>query len=86
MCDEICICAAVLREDGYPVIGHRHADCFGTIADMGDKPNVHAQGFITSTGRFVTREEGYELHIKAGKPSKSPGGYRGKRLFSEDLY
>ena len=84
---EICICAAVKTKGGYPIRGHRHADCFGTIKDMGESPDViHGQGFITSTGRFVTREEGYELHMKAGIPSIARGGYRGKRLFSEDLY
>lgn len=83
---EICICAAVKTKEGYPVVGHRHADCFGTIADMEEKPDIQSQGFITSTGRFVSREEGFQLQKKAGVSSKAKGGYRGDRLFSEDLY
>jgi hypothetical protein len=43
------------------------------------------QGFVTSRNRFVTREEGMKLQITAGIPSVG-GGYRGNRLFSEDLY
>jgi hypothetical protein len=48
--------------------------------------NESSQGFITSRNRFVTREEGYALQVAAGIPSAAAGGYRGKRLFSEDLY
>jgi len=82
---EICICAAVKDNTGYIWRGHRHADCIFLI----DQQNRHFkntdQGFITSENRFVTREEGYQLQITAGIPSFS-GGYRGERLYSEDLY
>lgn len=87
MNDEVCICAAVKDRTGYIWRGHRHADAIALaieggagIPHMGEK----WQGFVTSRNRFVTREEGYELQVAAGIPSKS--GYRGKRLFSEDLY
>lgn len=86
---EICICAAVETADGYFIRGHRHADCFGTIQDEGKIPKMKggsSQGFITSQNRFVTREEGYRLQILAGIESIAKGGYRGSRLFSEDLY
>ena len=44
------------------------------------------QGFITSENRYVGREEGRILQDKAGIKSADKGGYRGKTLFSEDLY
>jgi hypothetical protein len=44
------------------------------------------QGFVTSRGRYVGREEGQQLQKAAGLPSACPSGYRAKLLFSEDLY
>lgn len=84
--DEMCICAAVKTKTGIPIRGHRHSDCIRTIFDMKELPETQQQGFITSTGRFVSREEGYWLQRIAEIPSMAKGGYRGERLFSEDLY
>jgi hypothetical protein len=83
---EICICAAVLATDGTIVRGHRHADCIYSIIRMNKTPSnsVDAQGFITSTGRYVSREEGRKLQDAANIKSKV--GYKGQTLFSEDLY
>ena len=85
---EICICAAVLSEDGQIIRGHRHGDCFHTIIRMGLKVDkkMEAQGFITSKNRFVSREEGRKLQDAAGIKSADPEGYHGNTLFSEDLY
>jgi hypothetical protein len=44
------------------------------------------QGFITSTNRFVDRFEGFRLQEAAGIESVAKDGYRGRQLFSEDLY
>lgn len=86
---EICICAAIKDVDGIIYRGHRHADCISLAMECGKKLPFTGeskwQGFITSKNRFVNRYEGYELQIAAGIPSAS-GGYRGERLFSEDLY
>lgn len=83
---EICICAAIRDNTGYIWRGHRHADAIELVELAGRTFRVSSdQGFVTSKNRFVNREEGYQLQIAAGIPSAS-GGYRGKRLFSEDLY
>lgn len=85
---EICICAAVITENGLIIRGHRHSDCFSAILDRGlkHKPGENAQGFITSTGRFVTRKEGRKLQEEAKIISIDPDGYRSDELYSEDLY
>lgn len=85
---EICICAAVKDEYGNIIRGHRHGDCIQAILNRKRKPmkSPDAQGFITSKGRFVTREEGRKLQDNAGIKSADKDGYRGNTLFSEDLY
>lgn len=85
---EICICAAVLAEDGTAMRGQRHSDCLGALRDRKKKPMLdpNAQGFITSLGRYVNRVEGRKLQDAAGIKSASPEGYMGNTLFSEDLY
>ncbi len=86
---EVCVCAAVKADDGEVVRGKRHCDCIKTIIKGLDKcplSSSDAQGFVTSLGRFVTREEGRRLQDAAGIPSKAAGGYRRDTLFSEDLY
>ena len=86
---EVCICPAILTDKDYPRRGHRHSDCFRTMTsgNLKVKADVRiSQGFITSRNRFVTREEGYKLQIAAGIYSVAKDGYRGERLFSEDLY
>ena len=85
---EICICAAVVAEDGTIVRGHRHGDCLIAIRNMGKKVqnNVGSQGFITSKNRFVDRKIGRKLQEEAGVKSADKNGYRYDILFSEDLY
>jgi len=85
---EIIICAAIKLEDGRVLRCHRHGDGLGVawqnkwkVADGRDQ-----QGFVTSTNRYVSREEGRKLQDAAGIPSADPEGYRGNTLFSEDLY
>lgn len=88
MTKEICICAAIIADDETIVRGHRHGDCILSMIRMGKKPKqeAEAQGFITSRNRFVDRKEGRKLQDDAGIKSADPEGYRGKTLFSEDLY
>lgn len=83
---EICICAAIKAPSGYIWRGHRHCHCLDAIEEAGMLYNKeYIQGFMTSNNRFVDRYEGYILQIAAGIESVG-GGYRNKRLFSEDLY
>lgn len=84
---EFCICAAVVDNTGYIWRGHRHADCI-YLAELNNEGFIMLEshiGFVTSRNRFVNRQEGYKLQVAAGIPSAS-GGYRGERLWSEDLY
>lgn len=59
---------------------YRHSDILISMPVQGGE-----QGFITSTGRFVLRDEAYELALNAGQtPSK--GGLLPYWLYSEDLW
>lgn len=89
---EICICAAILTEDGTVIRGHRHDDCLRTIEKMSLRyrhGDGTAQGFVTSTGRYVNRKEAARLQREAGIPSaytQQPIAEENHCLFSEDLY
>ena len=80
---EVCIVAAV-RGGGKIVRCQRH---YHGLMVLNEGQRHHAeQGFITSSNRFVDREEGLRLQRAAGIESVAEGGYRGNLLFSEDLY
>lgn len=92
---EICICAAIRLPDGKLFRGNRHFHCIKDAVEWyeythgvgtWDSSLCDDQGFITSRGRYVDREEGYKLQIAAGIASVAEGGYRGEVLYSEDLY
>lgn len=74
--------------------GWRHADCFLPLEAWARRLTAEErvaigeeqlagrhQGFLTSLGRFVDREEGMTLARRAGQTSSGKTG-----LFSEDLY
>lgn len=75
--------------------GWRHGDCYTTLNAWAEKltpeerksveSQIHGlnEGFLTSTGRFVNRYEGYQVAVKAGQVAA--GGTR-TSLSSEDLY
>lgn len=85
---ETVICAAVKLEDGRILNCHRHGD--GMLNAHHNSWKLHEgieqQGFTTSKGRYVSREEGRKLQDAAGILSADREGYRGTTLFSEDLY
>ena len=86
---EICVCAAVKNTDGYIMRGQRHRDCRDSIVRRGGSPSKvwEDEGFITATGKFVNREEGFKLMKELGWKSNNPQGYQMcEWLFSEDLY
>lgn len=85
MTNEICICSAVKLPDKV-VLGKRHFDCFETVKKSGYEGRItqKMQGFMTTLGRFVSRDEGAQL-MKAAGIESIRGGYP-DRLFSEDLY
>ncbi len=92
---EFCICAAIRMPGGEVIHGHRHNNCYDVVRNrtgealVPREDIVHAkQGFVTSTGRFVDREEGMSIQRDSGRPSRyhKHGEYLGESLFSEDLY
>ena len=85
---EIIICSGIKLKDGRILRCHRHSDGILNAHRNGWKlfNGIEQQGFITSTGRYVSRKDGRKLQDLAGIKSTDKGGYRGITLFSEDLY
>jgi hypothetical protein len=65
---------------------HRHHHLFSLAAFIGQDPLQHDQGFTTSTGRYVGREEAQRICIAAGQPNRRSGNDCDTRLFSEDVW
>ena len=73
-------------DSGFIIGGFRHHNIVGALSTNNKHRNdgkeyKTIQGFITSHGRFVTREEAAEIAYNSGQIKKQV-----KRLFSEDLY
>jgi len=61
----------------------RHHHIIPMLADAGERINAyHKQGFLTSDGEFVDRQEAVEIAERAGQVEKG----KHARLFSEDLW
>ena len=84
---ELPACAA-MRHIALGVIfaGKRHAECIASANSLGLGSKDCIQGFMTTKGRFVNRQEAFRLMQNEGIESASPDGYRGFDLYSEDLY
>lgn len=66
----------------HPTILHAfHA--LDTMVAFGHPPD---QGFITSTGRYVDREEALKIALTSGQPMIDHPGRHARELFSEDLW
>ncbi len=85
---EIVICSGIKLKDGRVLRCHRHGDGMLNAHHNGWElaEGMEQQGFVTSTGRYVSREEGRKLQDVAGIKSVDKDGYRNNTLFSEDLY
>jgi len=78
-------------ESGIVICGWRHFNCLATVYSL--KPELKMdsttiQGFITTKGRFVNRQEGRMVAYEAGQVGWI-GCYEDgevRDLFSEDLY
>lgn len=74
---------------GIVICGYRHPDIIGILPTNNSLRNDGkeykcTQGFITSKGRFVDREEAYLI---AKKADQLLNDFEGKsKLFSEDIY
>ena len=65
----------------------RHGGLFALAAFMGQDFADAEQGFMTSEGRFVAREEAYTIASEAGQLiSRYQPGRMGPLLFSEDVW
>lgn len=65
--DSMIDCSAVKSTDGQIWTGKRHHHCFATIRQAGLKPSHKDQGFVTMSGKYVTRLEAAALVIKTGQ-------------------
>lgn len=77
-------------DNGVVLCGHRHGHIIGQMMSMTGKRTVkygkdavgdNVQGFLTSSNRFITREEAYELFKENGGMPEFDN-----LLYSEDLY
>lgn len=81
------IVAAAIQFNGKAYIGYRHATIGHNMLRAGackrPFPGGPAQGFFTSDGEFVSREEAMKIAKAAGQvgPEK-----KSSMLFSEDLW
>lgn len=65
-------------------IGYRHFDILSRFKGEVSR-ELEAQGFLTSKGRFVSREEAYKIAVKAGQVTAG-ATISDYKLYSEDLY
>lgn len=74
--------------EGIVFCGHNHLMCLHQMVAMTGKRQSEAgpeeQGFITSTNRFVNREEAAKIALACKQIEKL--NYSSKDLYSEDLY
>lgn len=77
--------AAVKAKDGTVFTGKCHADCFHAGDSGGHKMSSKPddQGFVTNLGKFVSREEAFQI-AKTAKQIVDPREH--SYLFSEDLW
>ena len=75
-------CSAVRSTDGQVWTGKRHHHCMKTILQAGLKISHGDQGFVTMSGRYVSRKEAAALVLRTGqcKLNHPP------LMYSEDLY
>jgi hypothetical protein len=92
MSKEKIICAAIKLETGEIFYGHRHNNCIEAINSQLSwdlsrsqiKKIEKEQGFVTSDGRFVDRQQAWKIAESAGQIIRQSGG-KGT-LYSEDIY
>lgn len=87
---------------GLMFCGWRHGDClcgvgaWWRLVDDVERERIEGingegtpwnrQGFLTSTGRFVDRDEGAQIAVAAGQTGANGRSVETNHLFSEDLY
>lgn len=71
--------AAIQDKNGTVYVGKRHGEIFAIMPRELRRDAI--QGFVTDTGKFVTRKIAATIAFECGQISKLPD-----ILFSEDLY
>ena len=87
------ICAALKIKNSLTIIGCcRHGDGYSTLHDLCPKLGINdvEEGFLTSTGVFLSRKEAFYEASKYGQLSATVKQYKSDHgedeLYSEDLY
>lgn len=81
---------------GFVICGFRHPNIIGVLPTNNIFRKQHnliysntlfeiTQGFITTKGRFVNREDASQIAVKSGQVEDSKT-YNKRELFSEDIY
>lgn len=86
---ETIIRAAVKYDKGvmHLPIPARHGDVLRRLHKYGgNDPGPDGQGFLTNTGRFVSRKEGYTIAKAAGQIIHKSGNLHDGVLYSEDMW
>ena len=81
------VCAAMINRNGDIICSPRHWDMIARDqAELsGTNWTIAEQGFVDQFGKFMNREEAWEVAKAAGQIIRRVGG-DGTRLFSENLY
>jgi hypothetical protein len=86
---ETILCAAICNPEEFDMAeklliycGHRHNNILWQGPHVSRNP--YHQGFLTSKGRYVSREEAGKIALEAGQIKELQ--YSTTDLFSEDLY
>ena len=90
------VCAAIRAADGDVLLGIRHysADMHAQIHARRDgekfkRRHDQDQGFVDQWGKYMTREEAYQVALDSGQvlhPDACGNGLDGPKLYSEGLY
>ncbi|MCG7348870.1 hypothetical protein [Sphingomonas sp. ACRSK] len=64
----------------------RHGTLLHPLSARGIRVAAHDQGFLTSRGRFVSREEALKIAVAGRQPLIEHGSRHPTQLFSEDLW
>lgn len=75
--------AAIRLKKGKIISGRTHAICHSVLQSVVTRISAE-DGFVTTDGYFVNREEAYKIAVKCGQIQEKPSGFP-KKLYSEDL-
>lgn len=64
----------------------RHGDLLAPLYLILGRIQPDKMGFLTSTGRFVGREEGMQIALASGQPMINHPSRNNDTLYSEDLW